>query len=110
VPAHHQNSAEGAQGRLASVRAQLLPAVSAGGAACAADRHVDQPCGISLRDTRHLNQLLQDRPRRTDTMRVATQRPSATAEVAAYVGFVAAINIDVNCLIPFISIFTAPGE
>ncbi|MET3907800.1 sulfatase modifying factor 1 [Bradyrhizobium sp. S3.3.6] len=41
-------SPEGAQGRLASVRAQLLPSLSAGGASCRADRHVGQPCRVQV--------------------------------------------------------------
>ena len=48
----HQNSAQGDQGRLASVRAELLPPLPAGRAPCGAGRHVDQPCRISLRDER----------------------------------------------------------
>ena len=41
LPAADQDSAQGPQGRLVPVRAQLLPSLSAGGAACAAGRHVD---------------------------------------------------------------------
>ena len=44
-----QNSAQGTQGRLASVRAELLPALPPGGAPCRGDRYVDQPCRFSLR-------------------------------------------------------------
>ena len=49
VPAEHQDPAQGAQGRLASVRAKLLPPLPAGGAPCRADRYVDQSRRISLR-------------------------------------------------------------
>ena len=49
VPAEHPHPAQGAEGRLASLRAELLPALPAGGAACGAGRHLDQPRRISLR-------------------------------------------------------------
>ena len=52
VPAADQNSAQGDQRRLASVRAQLLPPLSPGRAPCAADRHLDQPCRLPVRQTR----------------------------------------------------------
>ena len=55
VPAADQDSAQGAQGRLAPVRAELLPPLPAGGAASAADRHVDQPCRLSVRDPKPLD-------------------------------------------------------
>ena len=42
------HSAQGAEGRLASLRAELLPALSPGGAPCRAGRHLDQPCRLSL--------------------------------------------------------------
>ena len=42
------DSAQGAEGRLASLRAQLLPTLSSGGAPCRAGRHLDQPCRVSL--------------------------------------------------------------
>ena len=41
--------AQGAQGRLASVRAELLPALPPGRPPCRADRHLDQPCRVPLR-------------------------------------------------------------
>ena len=50
APAQHQNSAQGDQGRLASVRAELLPPLPAGGAPRGADRHLDQPRRIPLRE------------------------------------------------------------
>ena len=43
-----QDSAQGAQGRLASVRAELLPPLSAGRAPCRAGRHLDQPCRFQV--------------------------------------------------------------
>ena len=49
LPARHQDPAQGAEGRLASVRAELLPALPAGGAPCPAGRYLDQPCRIPLR-------------------------------------------------------------
>src|SRR6185312_10756509 len=49
VPAADQDSAQGAQGRLAPLRAELLPSLSPGCAACGADRYLDEPCRVSLR-------------------------------------------------------------
>ena len=43
------NSSQGDQGRFASVRAELLPPLPAGGAACGGDRYLDQSSWISLR-------------------------------------------------------------
>ena len=43
-----QDSSQGHQGRLASVRAELLPALPPCGAARRADRHVDEPPRLSL--------------------------------------------------------------
>src|SRR5882757_9460487 len=48
--AEHQNPAQGDQGRLASVRAELLPPLPAGGAACGSDRYLDKPSRVSLCD------------------------------------------------------------
>ena len=48
APAGHSHPAQGAEGRLASLRAELLPALSSGGAPCRAGRHLDQPCRLSL--------------------------------------------------------------
>ena len=47
--AEYQDTAQGHQGRFASVRAELLPPLPAGGAACRGDRYLDQPSRISLR-------------------------------------------------------------
>ena len=47
LPAQDQDSAQGAQGRLASLRAELLPPLSAGRAARRADRHLDLPSSAS---------------------------------------------------------------
>ena len=44
----HQDSAQGAQRRLASLRAELLPPLSPGRTPCAAGRHLDEPHRISL--------------------------------------------------------------
>ena len=52
APAEHQDSAQGDQGRLASVRAELLPPLSAGRAPCRAGRHVDEPCRLPLHQAR----------------------------------------------------------
>ena len=49
APAEHQDPAQGHQGRLASVRAELLPPLPAGGAARRAGRYLDQPSRIPLR-------------------------------------------------------------
>ena len=49
VPAGDQHSAQGAEGRLAPVRAELLPALSAGRAPCPAGRYVDEPRRVSVR-------------------------------------------------------------
>ena len=56
LPAGHQDSAQGDQGRLAPLRAELLPPLSPGRASCRADRHVDQPSRISLH--RHSEQVV----------------------------------------------------
>ena len=50
LPAQHQNSAQGPERRLASLRAELLPPLPAGRAPCRTGRYVDQPCRISLCD------------------------------------------------------------
>ena len=52
LPAADQNSAQGAERRLASLRAQLLPPLSAGRAPSRAGRHVDQPRRVSVRHQR----------------------------------------------------------
>ena len=48
VPARDQDSAQGAEGRLAPVRAELLPALPAGRALPRAGRHVDVPRRLPL--------------------------------------------------------------
>ena len=52
LPAQHQDPAQGPEGRLASVRAQLLPPLPAGRPACAAGRHLHQPRRFPLRRQR----------------------------------------------------------
>ena len=52
LPAQDQDSAQGAQRRLASVRAELLPPLSPGRAPRGAGRHVDEPCRIPMRRER----------------------------------------------------------
>ena len=47
--AEHQDPAQGDEGRLASVRAELLPTLPPGGAARRTDRYLDQPSRIPLR-------------------------------------------------------------
>jgi len=46
--AEYQNSAQGIEGRLASVRAELLPPLSPSRTPRRADRHVDQPCRVPM--------------------------------------------------------------
>src|SRR6185437_2422340 len=48
VSAKHQDSAQGAQGRLAPVRPELLPPLSPGRAPCRGGRHFDKPCRLSM--------------------------------------------------------------
>ena len=52
LPAGHQDSAQGHQGRLASVRAQLLPPLPPGRAPRAAGRYVHEPCRFPLHQAR----------------------------------------------------------
>src|SRR5580692_5057329 len=52
APAQQQDPAQGDQGRLASVRAELLPPLSAGGASRRGRRYVDEPPRIPLRRSR----------------------------------------------------------
>ena len=47
--AQHQDSSQGAQGRFASVCAELLPALPPGRTSPGAGGHIDEPCGIPLR-------------------------------------------------------------
>ena len=51
-PARNQDPAQGAEGRLASVRAELLPPLPPGGAPSAADRHLDEPCRLPVHQSR----------------------------------------------------------
>src|SRR5262249_11750556 len=73
VPAADQDSPQGDQGRLASVRTELLPPLSPGRAPCRADRYVDQPSRISVcRGDRELSRSSakdQDRAGRTPNRR-----------------------------------------
>jgi hypothetical protein len=48
LPAAHQNSAQGHQRRLASVRAELLPPLPPGGTPCGSGGYVHEPRRISL--------------------------------------------------------------
>ena len=50
--AERQDPAQGHQGRLASVRAELLPTLSAGCAPCRAGRHIDKSPRLSLHPAR----------------------------------------------------------
>ena len=49
APAGRPHPAQGAQGRLAPLRAELLPALPPGGAPCRGCRHLDQPCRLQMR-------------------------------------------------------------
>ena len=63
APAGDQDPAQGAEGRLASVRAELLPALPAGGALPGAGRHLDVPRRIPLhRPARRQGALTWKRP------------------------------------------------
>src|SRR5437879_13482710 len=48
LPATDQNSTKGSEGRLPSLRAKLLPALSPRRAPCRSGRHLDQPCRLSM--------------------------------------------------------------
>ena len=84
LPAGDQDSAQGDQGRLASLRAELLPPLSAGRASRRAGRHVDQPSRISVRRRR---ERLMHRTRRSDVMteQNSKQRPPNRRRTAANV-------------------------
>src|SRR5580704_2420427 len=56
-----QNSTQGAQGRLASLRSQLLPPLPAGGAPCAAGRYLDEPRRIPLHHSRQERATMSDK-------------------------------------------------
>ena len=49
VPAANQDPPQGAEGRFASMRAELLPPLSSGRAPCRAGRYIHQPCRIQVR-------------------------------------------------------------
>ena len=61
--ARHQDSAQGDQGRLASLRAELLPPLPAGRAPRRAGRHVDEPSSAS--DASGEESLMQPNRRRS---------------------------------------------
>src|ERR1700733_4886022 len=50
LSAEHPDSAQGVEGRIASVRAELLPPLSTRGSPCRADRYFHEPCRIPLRE------------------------------------------------------------
>src|SRR6185295_13129502 len=52
LPAADQDSPQGPEGRLAPLRTELLPALSPGGATCAAGRHIHLPHRFPLRHPR----------------------------------------------------------
>lgn len=52
LPAADQDSSQGCQGRLVSMRAKLLPSLPAGGASCTAGRHVNERCWLQVRHQR----------------------------------------------------------
>ena len=59
--ARYQDPAPGAEGRLASVRAQLLPPLPSGSASPAAGRHLDEPCRLPLHHQREEDPMTSDR-------------------------------------------------
>jgi formylglycine-generating enzyme required for sulfatase activity len=48
--AHDPHSTKGPEGRLASLRAELLPALSPSSPPCRTGRYLDEPCWLPLRD------------------------------------------------------------
>src|SRR3984893_5110961 len=48
LSAEYQDSTQGAQRRLASLRSQLLPPLSSRRASCRADRHLGKPCRLQV--------------------------------------------------------------
>jgi len=48
LQSEHQDSAQSAKGRLASLRSQLLSPLSSGRASCRADRHFGKPCRLQV--------------------------------------------------------------
>ena len=49
-----KNSTQGHQGRIASLRAELLPPLPAGGASRGAGRHVHKSCGLPIHQAKGL--------------------------------------------------------
>src|SRR6266513_2136996 len=66
MPATNQNSAQGAQGRLALVRAELLPPLPPGCAPCGAGGYVHDPRRLSLCPPRK-GQVMSNKGTRDDT-------------------------------------------
>src|SRR5438874_2711285 len=58
APARRQNPAQGDQGRLAPVRAELLPPLPAGGAACGGDRYLHESRWLSLREEESIEHVI----------------------------------------------------
>src|SRR5216684_4258267 len=56
-----QDSAQGAQGRLAPLRSQLLPPLSSGRASCRADRHLSKPCRLQVHQQEEDHVMSNDR-------------------------------------------------
>src|SRR5262245_23976724 len=75
VPAEHPHPPQGAQGRLAPLRTELLPALPARGAACAAGRHVDEPRRVPLHRARS-----EGATRMTDEPRTLRESAKAAAD------------------------------
>ena len=71
-----QDSAQGHQGRLASVRAELLPTLPAGSASRGAGRHLHEPCRLSMHPNE--DRLTHRNNRESDAMS-AGERQSARA-------------------------------
>src|SRR5215216_4754663 len=63
LPAQHQDCAQGAQGRLAPVRSQLLPPLPPGRAPCATGGYVDEPHRIQVHCQGRENVMSSDRLR-----------------------------------------------
>src|SRR5918993_856986 len=61
MPARNADSAPGPEGRLASVRAQLLPPLPSGSASPAAGRHLHEPCRLPLHHQREEDPMTSDR-------------------------------------------------
>ena len=74
LPAEHPHPAQGSEGRVAPLRAQLLSALPSRGAACRAGRYLDQPRRISLRDA--------------DERSMTSARPSRSARILTWLAVV----------------------